>query len=219
MPCYIPCGCCVTVGSRVSACSGITCHLHFWQIDRGLLRATAVTRSGMDTKYESVQKVNSGAEIFLATPAGIRTGNLSIKSLALYQQAILAPVLRYQSGGLTDSCYLTPSQARSAHRGEAGAHQIITKFVALRGKIPHSHPLLCRVILYVKVLRSAYANFLVLCLVIINSKSAHQVWLPRDQWYRRYMIHKQSLTFEPALWSWPWKQHHFYTKRSSLWWG
>ena len=26
------------------ACLGVTCHLHFWQIDRGLLRATAVTR-------------------------------------------------------------------------------------------------------------------------------------------------------------------------------
>ena len=25
------------------ACLGVTCHLHFWQNDRGLLRATAVT--------------------------------------------------------------------------------------------------------------------------------------------------------------------------------
>ena len=31
-------------GSRVYACLGVTCHLHFWQNDRGLLRATAVTR-------------------------------------------------------------------------------------------------------------------------------------------------------------------------------
>ena len=30
--------------SRVYACLGATCHLHFWQNDRGLLRATAVTR-------------------------------------------------------------------------------------------------------------------------------------------------------------------------------
>ena len=28
----------------VYACLGVTCHLHFWQNDRGLLRATAVTR-------------------------------------------------------------------------------------------------------------------------------------------------------------------------------
>ena len=26
------------------ACLAVTCHLHFWQNDRGLLRATAVTR-------------------------------------------------------------------------------------------------------------------------------------------------------------------------------
>ena len=32
------------VGSRVYACLDVTCHLHFWQNDRDLLRATAVTR-------------------------------------------------------------------------------------------------------------------------------------------------------------------------------
>ena len=32
------------VSSRVYACLGLFCHLHFWQNDRGLLRATAVTR-------------------------------------------------------------------------------------------------------------------------------------------------------------------------------
>ena len=29
---------------KVYACLAVTCHLHFWQNDRGLLRATAVTR-------------------------------------------------------------------------------------------------------------------------------------------------------------------------------
>ena len=29
---------------KVCACLAVTCHLHFWQNDRGLLRATAVTR-------------------------------------------------------------------------------------------------------------------------------------------------------------------------------
>ena len=29
---------------KVHACLAITCHLHFWQNDRDLLRATAVTR-------------------------------------------------------------------------------------------------------------------------------------------------------------------------------
>ena len=32
------------VVSRVYACVGVTCHLQFWEIDRGILRATAVTR-------------------------------------------------------------------------------------------------------------------------------------------------------------------------------
>ena len=31
------------LGSRVYACLGVTCHLQFWQNDRDLLRATAVT--------------------------------------------------------------------------------------------------------------------------------------------------------------------------------
>ena len=30
-------------GSKVYASLGVTCHLHFWQNDQGLLRATAVT--------------------------------------------------------------------------------------------------------------------------------------------------------------------------------
>ena len=30
-------------GSKVYACLGVSCHLHFWQNDQGLLRATAVT--------------------------------------------------------------------------------------------------------------------------------------------------------------------------------
>ena len=32
------------VESMVYTCLGVTCHQHFWQNDRGLLRATAVTR-------------------------------------------------------------------------------------------------------------------------------------------------------------------------------
>ena len=38
------------VGSRVYWGLGVTFHLHFWQNDRGLLRATAVNRGGTDTK-------------------------------------------------------------------------------------------------------------------------------------------------------------------------
>ena len=35
---------------KVHACLAVTCHLHFWQNDRDLLRATAVTRVGTDTE-------------------------------------------------------------------------------------------------------------------------------------------------------------------------
>ena len=45
------------------------------------------------------------------------------------------------------------------------------------------------------MLLSVYAHFVVLGLVTMNSKLAHHLWLPRDQWHRRYKIHKDSLKF------------------------
>ena len=36
--------CKATYRRKVYACLAVTCHLHFWQNDRDLLRATAVTR-------------------------------------------------------------------------------------------------------------------------------------------------------------------------------
>ena len=39
---------------KVYACLAVTCHLHFWQNDRDLLRATVVTRGwndGHDRNY------------------------------------------------------------------------------------------------------------------------------------------------------------------------
>ena len=84
------------VGSRVYACLGETCHQHFWQNGRGLLRATAVTRDGTDSEYESAQEVDFGEENSPAAPAGTRiTRNLSsMMSPALYQQAFPAPRYR-----------------------------------------------------------------------------------------------------------------------------
>ena len=38
---------------RVHACLAVTCHLHFWQNDRGLLRATAVTRGWNEYRNKS----------------------------------------------------------------------------------------------------------------------------------------------------------------------
>ena len=60
-----------------------SCHLHFWQNDRDLLRATAVTRGWNGYWNESAQKVDPGEENSPAAPAGIRTRDLSITSLAL----------------------------------------------------------------------------------------------------------------------------------------
>ena len=73
------------------ACSGVTCHLHFWQNDQSLfLRATAVTWGWNDTEEESAHKVNSGEKNSHAAPAGIQTHNLSNTSLVLLPTAVLA---------------------------------------------------------------------------------------------------------------------------------
>ena len=60
----------------------VTCHLHFWQNDWGLLHAAVVTRGGTDNKIESAQKVDPGEENSPA-PAGIQTQDLSIMSPVL----------------------------------------------------------------------------------------------------------------------------------------
>ena len=39
---------------KVLACLAVTCHLHFWQNDWGLVRATVVTRGGTDTKIRVI---------------------------------------------------------------------------------------------------------------------------------------------------------------------
>ena len=50
--------------SRVHVCLAVTCHLHLWQNDRGLLRATAVTRGWNGYRNKSAQKVDPGEEKF-----------------------------------------------------------------------------------------------------------------------------------------------------------
>ena len=67
----------------VYACLAVTCHLHFWQNDRDLLRDTAVTRGWNGYRNESAQKVDHGEENSPAAPARIRTRDLSITSPAL----------------------------------------------------------------------------------------------------------------------------------------
>ena len=59
----------------VYACLAVTCHLLFWQNDRDLLHATAVTRGWNEYRNKSQHSP--------AAPAGIRTRGLSITSSAL----------------------------------------------------------------------------------------------------------------------------------------
>ena len=68
---------------KVYAYLALTCHLHFWQNDRGLLRATAVTRRWNGYRNKRAQKVDPGEENSPTAPAGIRTCDLSIMSPAL----------------------------------------------------------------------------------------------------------------------------------------
>ena len=65
---------------KVHSCLAVTCHLHFWQNDRDLLHATAVTRGWLERipKQVSTQKVDPGEEKYPAAPAGTRTRDLSI---------------------------------------------------------------------------------------------------------------------------------------------
>ena len=64
------------------ACLGVTCHLHFWQNDRCLLRGTRVTRGWNGHPNKSAHKVNSAEEDSPAAPARIRTSNVSMASPA-----------------------------------------------------------------------------------------------------------------------------------------
>ena len=62
----------------VYACLGVACHLHFGQNDRGLLRATAVTRGWNGHRIRVSTQSYFGEDNSPADPAGIRTRNLSI---------------------------------------------------------------------------------------------------------------------------------------------
>ena len=69
---------------KAHACLAVTCHLHFWQNDRDLLRATAVTRGWNGYRNKSQhRKLILEKKILPPPPAGIRTRDLSITSPSL----------------------------------------------------------------------------------------------------------------------------------------
>ena len=76
-------------GSRVYACLGVTCHLHFWQNDRGLLRATAVTRGW------------NGHRIRVSTQSWLWRRKFSCRSC---QDSNLQP-FDHESSALTNKCH------------------------------------------------------------------------------------------------------------------
>ena len=53
---------------KVYACLAVTCHLHFWQHDRDLLRAAVVTQGWNGYWNKSEQKVDPGEEISPTAP-------------------------------------------------------------------------------------------------------------------------------------------------------
>ena len=67
---------------KVHTCLAVTCHLHFWQNDWALLRATVVTQGWNGYWNKTAQKVDPGKENSPAAPAGSQTRDLSITSLA-----------------------------------------------------------------------------------------------------------------------------------------
>ena len=81
---HVPCHFMQSHIRKVYACLAVTCHLHFWQNDRDLLPATAVTRGWNRYRNTSQhRKIDPGEENSPAAPAGIRTRDLSITSPAL----------------------------------------------------------------------------------------------------------------------------------------
>ena len=115
---------------RVRVCLAVTCHLQFWENDRDLLRATAVTRGwNAYRRYESAQKVHPGEENSPAVPVGTRTRDLSIASPTLYHCAIPAPQERgavefsenlKRSLGIWGTYLWTQSQLILYHRSPGG---------------------------------------------------------------------------------------------------
>ena len=81
---HVPCHFIQSHIRKVCACLAVTCHLHFWQNDRDLLRATAVTQGWNGYRNKSQHRnVDTVEENSPAAPAGIQTRDLSITSPAL----------------------------------------------------------------------------------------------------------------------------------------
>ena len=90
---------------KVYACLAVTCHLHFCQNDRDLLRATAVKRGWNGyQKLESSQKVDPGEENFPPHLQGFEPATFQSQVRCYNHWAIPAPatsVVLYLAKGIT----------------------------------------------------------------------------------------------------------------------
>ena len=78
---------------RVHVCLAVTCRQTFWQNDRVILCATAVTIRWVKYRNKSQhQKIDLGEENSPAAPVGTRTRDLSIRSPGLYHLTIPTPM-------------------------------------------------------------------------------------------------------------------------------
>ena len=85
---------------KVYACLAVTCHLHFWQNDRDLLRATAVTRGWNGYRNQS-QHRNSTLEKKIIPPILQGFEPATFKSRVRRSSTELSPPMR---GGSHCAC-------------------------------------------------------------------------------------------------------------------
>ena len=83
---------------RVYVCLGVTCRLHFWQNDRDLLRATAVTRGwSWDRNKSQYRKLTLEKNILLPLLPGLEPGTFRSRVRRSNHWAIPALQLRFSN--------------------------------------------------------------------------------------------------------------------------
>ena len=83
---------------KVYACLAVTCHLHFWQNDRDLLRATAVTRGWNGYRNKSQHRKSTPENtILLPLQQGFEPATFQSRVRRSNHWAVPAPILSLQN--------------------------------------------------------------------------------------------------------------------------
>ena len=82
--------------SQPTVCLGVSCHLHFWQNDRGLLRATAVTRGWSGHRTSQHTKLTLEKNILPPLLPGFEPVTFRSRAWRSNQRAIPAPKTNYR---------------------------------------------------------------------------------------------------------------------------